>query len=282
MQGTFVSAGLSIDHTPDGAIDAGEVVVQGSLVTIAKVPIAATVLGALAASGVFDVVQAAVTFAIGGPVYWDADGDPVGGTAGTGAATTVATANRFMGYALEVTEAIDTTVRMILRSIEDSAAETITIDQLGDVGAVAYTAGKIIVASGTAFAEVAMGGDATLAANGALTLAVGNLPTTEAIVDPGDGEYIAVTNSGSCPLVSEGAETRKVADPTFAGQILNLCFKTDGGAITITADSPINQTGNNMMLFEDVGDCLTLIGSDDGADIEWRVLANDGITLSTA
>ncbi|MEL6613939.1 MAG: capsid cement protein, partial [Bacteroidota bacterium] len=30
--------------------------------------------------------------------YWDADGDPVGGTAGSGAVTNVATDNVFIGY----------------------------------------------------------------------------------------------------------------------------------------------------------------------------------------
>ena len=49
----------------------------------------------------FDAVKAAVTFTDGVAVFWDADGNPVGGTAGSGAATiTVASGNKFMGFAV--------------------------------------------------------------------------------------------------------------------------------------------------------------------------------------
>jgi len=105
--------------------------------------------------------------------------------------------------------------------------------------------------------------------------------TATAIADPGDGGAIPVSASGSCQLVTEGAETRTLADPTAVGQWLNLSFKTDGGDCVITTASPVNQTGNNTLTFADVGDHLLLIASQDGADIEWRVVANDGVALST-
>jgi len=329
MQATFVHDGLAIDYTPGADVSAGDVVVQGGMVGIAKLDISSGVLGALALSGVFDVAKAEEAFAsVGGKIYWDADGDPYGGEAGSGAATATASGNTLMGFVAKTAESTDSTVRAKL-TLSAAAAEVIGLADLSDVGAMSYTAGKILVADGDSVEPVAVSGDATLAADGELTIAEGavedsmiealsdgeiligvdgtaannakvtvsgdaalandgtltlaaaNLPTTEAIADPGDAGAIAVTNSGSCPIVSEGAETRTLADPTFAGQILNLCFKTDGGAVTITAASPINQTGNNTMLFEDEGDNLVLIGCNDGADIEWRVVANDGVTLST-
>lgn len=104
---------------------------------------------------------------------------------------------------------------------------------------------------------------------------------TAAITDPGDAGAIPVTDSGYCEIVSEGAETRTLADATYVGQLLELCFKTDGGAVTITAASPVNQTGNNTLLIEDAGDAVLLVGCADGADIEWRIIVNDGATLST-
>lgn len=101
------------------------------------------------------------------------------------------------------------------------------------------------------------------------------------IADPGDAGAIPVNRSGYVPLVSAGAETRTLADPTFIGQQLLLSFKADGGDIVITAASPVNQTGNTVLTFADIGDMLQLIGCADGADIEWRVVANDGVALST-
>ncbi len=110
----------------------------------------------------------------------------------------------------------------------------------------------------------------------------GNSPELSNIIaDPGASGAISVVQSGSVSIVSAAAETRTVADPTFVGQVLSIGFKTDGGKVTLTSASPVNQTGNNTLAFADVGDHLMLIASADGADIEWRILANDGITLTT-
>ena len=71
---TFVHDGKSIDYTPGGDVSAGDVVVQGDLIGIAKLDIAAGALGALAVAGVFDVPKTAcVGEAIGAgvKVYWD-------------------------------------------------------------------------------------------------------------------------------------------------------------------------------------------------------------------
>ena len=70
----FVQEGDQIDYTPGSAVAAGAVVVQGDLVGVAKQPIAANALGALAVSGVFDFPKAtgggsAIT--AGATVYWD-------------------------------------------------------------------------------------------------------------------------------------------------------------------------------------------------------------------
>jgi len=102
------------------------------------------------------------------------------------------------------------------------------------------------------------------------------------IADPGASGAVPVTKSGSVSIVSATTETRTIADPTFVGQVLNIGLKTDGGTVTVTTASPVNQTGNNTLAFADVGDHLMLIGSEDGSDIEWRVVANDGVSLSTA
>src|SRR3989304_4856812 len=99
-QAIYVQQGEAIDYTPGSDVAAGQVGVPGDFVGVAKTPIAATTPGALAVVGIFDVVKAAVTFTAGVAVFWDADGNPVGGTAGTGAATTSASGNKFMGFAV--------------------------------------------------------------------------------------------------------------------------------------------------------------------------------------
>ena len=101
------------------------------------------------------------------------------------------------------------------------------------------------------------------------------------IADPGASGAIPFIKSGSVSIVSASTETRTLADPSFVGQTLNIGLKTDGGTVTLTAASPVNQTGNNTLAFADVGDHIMLIASEDGSDIEWRVGANDGISLST-
>jgi len=113
FQAAFVQVGESIDYTPVAAVVAGKVVVQGSMIGVAKTPIAAGALGALAVKGIFDVVKANEQQALGAALYWDADGNPYGGTAGTGCATTTAGGNTFIGFAQAAAGATDETVRVL-------------------------------------------------------------------------------------------------------------------------------------------------------------------------
>jgi len=105
--------------------------------------------------------------------------------------------------------------------------------------------------------------------------------TSNAVADPGNAGAIAVTASGAVQIVTTGAETRTLAAPSFLGQVLEICFKTDGGDAVITCATTVNQTGNNTITLNDAGDCVTLIAKQNGANIRWSVLANDGASLST-
>lgn len=104
---------------------------------------------------------------------------------------------------------------------------------------------------------------------------------TGVIADPGNAGAIPVTGSGSCQLVTAGAETRTLANPTTVGQTLALSMKTDGGDCVVTAAAGVNQTGNTVLTFNDAGDVIVLVGIESGANKRWRVLSNDGVTLST-
>ena len=112
MTAAFVQDGNSIDYTPSAVVTAGDVVVQGELVGVAKLDIPADRLGALAVTGVFDFPKAAVSITVGVNIYWDEDGDPVGGTAGSGAATTTATDNKLIGKATAAAASGDVTARV--------------------------------------------------------------------------------------------------------------------------------------------------------------------------
>jgi len=73
-QAAFVQNGAAIDYTPDADVTAGDVVIQGDLVGVAKSDIAAGSLGSLAVEGVFDFPKATgagTAITAGAKVYWD-------------------------------------------------------------------------------------------------------------------------------------------------------------------------------------------------------------------
>jgi hypothetical protein len=110
--------------------------------------------------------------------------------------------------------------------------------------------------------------------------AEGNLLTMK---DPGDAGTISVGGRMLCyvNLVTAAAETRTLGDPSHGGQILTLCLKTDGGDCTVTASSAINQAGDTSFIMDNAGDTVTLVGVEDGADLEWRVTHTDGVAVQT-
>jgi len=144
FQAAFVQAGESIDYTPVSAVVAGQVVVQGSMIGVAKTPIAAAALGALAVKGIFDVVKANEQQALGAALYWDADGNPYGGTVGTGCATTTSSGNTFIGFAQAAAGATDETVRVLWSgplALTNTVHNALTADLTdpGNAGAIPVT-----------------------------------------------------------------------------------------------------------------------------------------------
>ena len=98
--------GTSIDYTPAADVAAGDVVVQGELVGVAKLDIKANTLGALAVSGVFDFAKSTsggTAITAGANVYWD-DTNNV--------ATTTATGNKLIGKCVKAAADADATVRV--------------------------------------------------------------------------------------------------------------------------------------------------------------------------
>ncbi len=105
-QAVFVHAGASIEYTPAADVAAGDVVVQGDLVGVAKLDIRAGQLGALAVEGVFDFPKnTGVAYTVGQILYWDDTNNVV---------TTTATGNKQLGKVVRAAAAADATVRVRL------------------------------------------------------------------------------------------------------------------------------------------------------------------------
>lgn len=109
-------------------------------------------------------------------------------------------------------------------------------------------------------------------------------PTARAIADPGTGVAIPVTGNGDVALTLAGeGETNSLAVPTFAGQILTISADTVGESATriVTVASAINAAENDTITFDAAGGFISLYGIKLGETFAWRVLASDGVTLST-
>ena len=107
MIARFVQDGLAINYRPAEAVAAGEVIVLGSLVGIARLDIAADTLGALATVGVFEIDKAAEAVTLGAVLYWDATAKKV---------TATGTGNVYIGKAVTAAEATDEKVCVLLNA----------------------------------------------------------------------------------------------------------------------------------------------------------------------
>ena len=103
---TYRHEGKMVDYTPSSAVTGGDVVVQGEMVGVALLDIAANALGALAVSGVFDFAKATTSgsaIPAGALCYWDATNE---------VATTTSSGNKLIGKAVAAAAASASTVRI--------------------------------------------------------------------------------------------------------------------------------------------------------------------------
>lgn len=102
------------------------------------------------------------------------------------------------------------------------------------------------------------------------------------IPDPGNAGTFDTLRSGIIEITTAAAETRTLPDPTFRGQELAIYMIVDGGDCTITANSPVNQTGHTSIVASAVGGFILLRGKYNATDgWEWQEIMEDtGITTS--
>ena len=115
MATNYIQDGKIIDFVASGAKTSGQVVVVGSIVGVAAGDVANGAAGNLIVKGVVEIPAATAEITVGAAVYWDADGNPVGGEAGSGAATATDTPNTLIGYAIAAKAATVGTVKVLLK-----------------------------------------------------------------------------------------------------------------------------------------------------------------------
>ena len=103
MDARYVQRGDAIDYTPLADVAAGDIVVLGKLVGVAKLDIPAETPGALALTGIYEVTKNAGTaFAAGSEVAWDATNKKAVASGTSGSVK--------IGHAVALTGASDTYV----------------------------------------------------------------------------------------------------------------------------------------------------------------------------
>lgn len=239
-QCVLLGKGGTVDYTPGAAKAAGEVdivLVGDGMFRFTTQPIPISTLGSVKAAGgppSVRIVKISTTLAVGDTVYWDDDADPVGGTAGLGAVTTVAIGNTHVGRVIKAV----------------TVAGTQTVDVQLTLGAV--TEGTL----------------------------------QNMIADPGTGEAIPVTVSGSVAIaMAATGETNALGPPTFAGQqLLIYCVSEEapGDTRIITCATLLNIADNTLITLADVGTTVLLVAIEEViGTFRWRVVFQDpGGTVS--
>jgi predicted RecA/RadA family phage recombinase len=257
-----LAEGRSVDYTPSSDVAAGQVVVQGSMVGVAATPIPANTKGALAVEGLFSFKKkSGDTFAAGGPVYWDDTANE---------ATTTLGSNKFCGFAAAAAGSSATEVFVSLRSIDWAGLGAVGLANLADVAdTIAYTAGKILVADGTKYDDVAVSGDATLGGDGALTLnaahqeQVALIPIAALGAGADLSAAIQFAHPRAATLVSVGYLAAGTDFGTISDASTSVFAITDGAGNTIvsktynTATQPMASALNDLGALDDTHKVLT-------------------------
>jgi predicted RecA/RadA family phage recombinase len=212
MAKNYVQEGKVIPFTAAADIASGQVVVVGTLVGVSMTDVTAGAIGQLAITGVWDISAATAEIEQWAPVYWDADGNPVGGIAGTGAATATSSSNTPIGIAVAGKAAAGGTVRVLLGWCDS----IYTPQTVSDGNVMSFTAGAdyetgdvVVVGSivGVALADVANGNVGTMAVAGERTVpaATAEITLGAAVYWDADGDPVGGTaGSGAATATSAG------------------------------------------------------------------------------
>lgn len=187
---------------------------------------------------------------------------------------------------------VGTLVGIALGDIANGATGELALAEVWEVAkdtSVAIAQGATVYWNGTgatssAHGNVPMGHAFAAALQAATTLPVrldSSRYPSPVIADPGNAGAIPVVASGNVAITTTAAQTRTLANPAAAGIELAISMAVDGGDAVITSAAAINQTGNNTITMNDAGDTIVLKSVKVASAYRWRVMVNDGCTLST-
>lgn len=207
---TVYSSGGAIDYTPGSAVTAGDVVLIGTRVCVATQDIAASALGSLATEGIFKMPKVTGALSAGDAIYWDVDGNPVGGDAGTGAASGTASVGNLMGSATAAAAEADEYVYVELQAAKRTAtiAGSVTADDITGSDSALAIAGLAAAQGGSVSVT---GGTSSTAGNagGAVSITGGTPGATSAggAVTVTGGAGGATSGTGGAVTIAAGAGT---------------------------------------------------------------------------
>jgi predicted RecA/RadA family phage recombinase len=212
MAKNYVQEGKVIPFTAAADVKSGQVVVVGTLAGVSMTDVARGGLGQLAITGVWEIPAATAEIVQWAPVYWDDDGNPVGGNAGSGAATATSSNNTPIGIAVAGKDAAVGTVRVLL-----GWCDSIYTPQTALAGqTVAFTAGAdydeddvVVVGSivGVCLADVANGAEGLMAVTGEWTVpaATAEIALGAAVYWDADGDPVGGSSgAGAATATSAG------------------------------------------------------------------------------
>ena len=262
----------TVDYTPGSAVTAGDVVLIGTVVCVAPVDIPANTLGALHTEGIYKFPKTTDVVTAGDAIYWDVDGDPYGGTLGSGAADTAASTGNLIGWATAAAGATDTYVYVELNNSKRVAtiggsvtAADITAEDssLGVNGIAAAQGGAIVVTGGTSSTENNVGGAVSLIGGVGTTTAVGGAARLiggagtgaavggAAIVTGGLGGSNAAGVGGAATVTAgAGQATAAGGIASVVGGASGAGATGNGGAVVLTggAAASTNGSGGSVIL----------------------------------
>lgn len=241
------SAG-SVKYTPVAAVIAGQVVVVGSIPMIAPGPIEAGAEGDLEFIDQWDCPKASGAWTQGDAIYWDADGDPVDGTAGSGCMTTTATGNTLAGFAAAdaAADAAFGKVEMTAAKRTNTIAGSVTADDLTGsdaslaiAGLSAAQGGAVAITGGPSSGSNAGGAVSMTGGTGGAGQAGGAASVVGGVPASGNAAGGAVNVTGGA-----GSGTGAGGATAVAGGASGTGATGNGGAASVTGGAALSTNGS--------------------------------------
>lgn len=265
----FVQEGRNIPDPSTTTRTGGDVVLLGTIPTIC-LPTDPNQPGenTLSVEGVWDVPKTSDSFSAGDPVYWDADGDPVTGTSGSGAADASAATGNLMGLATKDAASGDSYVRVKITAAKRTAtiAGSVTADDitasdasLGVAGLAAAQGGAIVITGGTSSTSGNAGGAVSLVGGTPGATGVGGAASVTGGIGgatSGTGGAVSVAGgAGTAGNANGGAVTIKGGEPHGTGAQGTVTIE---GARMAAGTTAVAITGATTLTLADSGGIFTV------------------------